>query len=87
MLGLFDKGHLAPGCDADLVVADTRSHSALLTVSGGQVIMSNGIVLGRGGTLLTTARGSKTLKAQGVSHRVVDLSNSLFYAAPEGLIS
>jgi hypothetical protein len=85
MLGLFDKGHLAPGSDADVVVADNRRHCALLTVAGGQVIMSDGIVLGKGGTLLTTDRGSKTLNAQGVSHRVVDLSNSLFYKAPEGL--
>jgi hypothetical protein len=87
MLGLFDKGHLAPGCDADLVVADNRSHTALLTVAAGQMIMSDGIVMGRGGTLLTTDRGFKTLNAQGVDHRVVDLSNSLFYTAPEGLPS
>jgi hypothetical protein len=87
MLGLFDKGHLAPGCDADLVVADTRSHSALLTVVGGQVIMSDGVVLGRGGTLLTTARGSNNLAAQSVNHQVVDLSSSLFYTAPEGFPS
>jgi hypothetical protein len=83
MLGLFDKGHLAPGCGADLVVADTRSHSALLTMVGGQVIMSDGVVLGTGGTLLTTARGSKNLAVQGVNHQVVDLSSSLFYTAPE----
>ena len=67
------------------MVADKQSHSVLLTVAGGQVIMSDGIVLGRGGTLLTTDRGCKALHAQGVKHRVVDLSNSLFYTAPEAL--
>jgi imidazolonepropionase-like amidohydrolase len=79
MLGLFDKGHLAPGADADLVVADSRSHVALLTVAGGQVVMTNGVVFGSGGTLLTTDRGARTLNTKGVTHRVVDLSKSLFY--------
>jgi imidazolonepropionase-like amidohydrolase len=79
MLGLFNKGHLAPGSDADLVVADSSSHVALLTVAGGQIIMSNGVVSGRGGTLLTTDRGAISLNAKGVNHRAVDLSKSLFY--------
>jgi hypothetical protein len=79
MLGLFNKGHLAPGSDADLVVADSSSHVALLTVAGGQIIMSNGVVFGRGGTLLTTDRGAISLNAKGVNHRAVDLSKSLFY--------
>ena len=60
-------------------MADSRSHVALLTVAGGQVVMTNGVVFGSGGTLLTTDRGAKTLNAKGVTHRVVDLSKSLFY--------
>jgi hypothetical protein len=79
MLGLFNKGHLAPGSDADLVVADSSNHTALLTVAGGQVVMSNGVVFGRGGTLLTTDHGAKALSAKGVKHRIVDLSKSLLY--------
>ena len=87
MLGLFDKGHLAPGADADLVVVDTRKRTALITMVGGRIIMAEGIVVGRKGTLLTTARGVKSLKSQGVDYKVIDLSRSLFYSAPEGLPS
>ena len=47
--------------------------------------MADGIVVGRKGTLLTTDRGVKSLKSQGVDYRVVDLSRSLFYSAPKGL--
>jgi cytosine/adenosine deaminase-related metal-dependent hydrolase len=35
MLGLINKGRLAPGADADLVVADAQSHEAQLTVAAG----------------------------------------------------
>ena len=85
MLGLFDKGHLAPGADADLVVVDARKRTALITMASGKVVMSDGIIVGRGGTLLTTIHGVKSLKSQGVDHEVVNLARSLFYSAPEGL--
>jgi hypothetical protein len=85
MLGLFNKGHLAPGADADLVVVDAAHHQPLLTLSGGRVIMVGGILTGQKGTLLTTSLGAKGLEAQGVAHQVADLSRSLFYTAPEGV--
>jgi hypothetical protein len=82
MLGLPQKGHLGLGADADLVVADPETHQALLTVAGGKVIMSQGIVIGSGGTLITTERGRKTLKNENVPFQVTDLSRSLLYTAP-----
>jgi hypothetical protein len=85
MLGLKSKGHLAVGADADVVVADASAHEALLTVAGGQVIFTGGLVTGLGGKLLTTQSGAKRLKADNVPHEVVDLSQSLFYTAPAGL--
>ena len=83
MLGLPNKGHLAPGADADLVVADPNTHEAVLTVAGGNVIMSNSLVIGSGGTIITTERGTKALQAKGVQAEVANLAESLFYNAPE----
>jgi hypothetical protein len=82
MLGLPKKGHLGPGADGDLVVADPETHQALLTVAGGKVIMSHGIVTGSGGTLVITERGKKTLKNRNIPFEVADLSGSLLYTAP-----
>jgi hypothetical protein len=82
MLGLPKKGHLGPGADGDLVVADPDTHQALLTVVGGKVIMNQGVVIGSGGTLITTERGQKTLEDENISFQVADLSSSLFYTAP-----
>jgi cytosine/adenosine deaminase-related metal-dependent hydrolase len=83
MLGLPNKGHLAPGADADLVVADPNTHEAVLTVAGGNVIMSDGLVIGSGGTIITTPSGTKALRAQGVRAEVANLTDSLFYHAPD----
>jgi hypothetical protein len=83
MLGLPNKGHLAPGADADLVVADPNTHEAVLTVAGGHVIMSGGLVIGSGGTIITTPSGEKTLQAQGVQAEVANLADSWFYHGPE----
>ncbi len=82
MLGLPNKGHLAPGADADLVVADPHTHESVLTVAGGNVIMSEGLVVGSGGTIITTERGAKALRARGVQAEVANLPGSLFYNAP-----
>jgi len=84
MLGLSNKGHLAPGADADLVVVDAKRHTPLLTVAAGRIIMAGGMVVGRGGKLVTTDFGVKSLREQGVDREVVDLGRSLFYGAPAG---
>jgi cysteine synthase len=43
--------------------------------------MLDGIVLGSGGTIITTARGKKALKDKGVDVVAVDLTKSLLYRA------
>ncbi len=82
MLGLSRKGHLSPGADADLVVVDPHTHEALLTVAGGKIIMVNGVVIGSGGTIITTERGQKALTESGIKAEVADLKNSFLYNAP-----
>ena len=82
MLGLFDKGHLSPGADADVVVVDPDSQQARLTMAGGKVIMIDGVVTGKGGTIVTTNAGEKNLSARGIHVLVANLAQSLFYNAP-----
>jgi hypothetical protein len=83
MLGLANKGHLAPGADADIVVADPQTHRAVLTVTGGAIIMADGLVIGSGGKIVTTEHGVKSLKAEGIKTEVANLAGSLFYNAPD----
>jgi hypothetical protein len=85
MLGLLDKGHLAPGADADLVVIDEEKRSPLLTVAGGRIVMVAGMVVGRGGKLITTRYGVDTFTERGVPFEVAVLEKSLFYNAPTGM--
>jgi len=83
MLGLPNKGHLAPGADADIVVVDPNTHKAILTVTNINIIMINGLVTGSGGTIITTENGMKILQDQGVPAEAADLAASLFYYAAE----
>lgn len=83
MLGLPNKGHLAPGADADVVVIDPERHQAVLTVAGGKVIMVDGVITGKSGTIITTESGKKSLTARGIPAEVADLAGSLFYNAPK----
>ena len=83
MLGLPNKGHLAPGADADIVVTDPATHQAVLTVVGGHIVMVDGMVLGSGGTLITTPHANKKIQAEGVQAEAAHLADSLFYNAPE----
>jgi hypothetical protein len=83
MLGLPNKGHLAPGADADIVVADPNTHQAILTVANGKIIMIDGLVIGSGGTIIMTESGMKAFQVKGVEAEVANLAESLFYNAPD----
>jgi hypothetical protein len=85
MLGLKNKGHLGLGANGDVVVVDPHSHQALATIANGHVIMADGIVLGSGGTIITSRHGQKSLVGKGFSCLVSDLADSLLYA-PSGNI-
>jgi dihydroorotase-like cyclic amidohydrolase len=84
MPGLPKKGHLFPGADGDLVVADPCSQEALLTLARGKITMVNGMVMDSGGTIVNTGRGLRAIAKRGVSAKAVDLETSLFYRTLEG---
>jgi cytosine/adenosine deaminase-related metal-dependent hydrolase len=79
MLGLPDKGHLGHGADADITVLDLERGKPVMTIIGGKVVMAHGVVYGRGGTVLTTARGVKAAEAAGLLYREVNVSDMLIY--------
>jgi imidazolonepropionase-like amidohydrolase len=80
MFGFEHKGALAEGFDADITAVDPKNGRAHLGISRGQVIMVDGVVVGKGGHLLTaTAGGARHAQSLGVTAEAVDLSKSTFY--------
>ena len=77
ILGLSNKGHLSLGADADITVVDLDTGKAQLGIALGKVIMVNGIVVGSGGTVLTTEKGINNLKDKKVNYQVIDISKGL----------
>jgi len=80
MLGLDRKGHLGIGADADCTLVDLATRTVKATIAGGQPIVLDGVVVGSGGTVVTTARGERAVRQAGVPVQVVDLARSGLYA-------
>ncbi|MGH2558675.1 MAG: amidohydrolase family protein [Thermomicrobiales bacterium] len=79
MLGLVEKGRLGEGADADIVVIDFDRRRADHLLVAGEPVMTDGLVVGRGGTFLTTEAGATAAAKHGLPHRILDLSQSLLY--------
>ncbi len=80
MLGQAGKGHLGPGADADITVLDLGLGKAAMTIVAGKVVMAHGVVYGRGGTVITTAKGVKAVQESGLPYREVNVPDMLLYA-------
>jgi hypothetical protein len=72
MLGLKGKGHLSPGADGDITVIDPEKSKAHMGISGGKIIMLDGVVLGSRGTIITSREGEARVKESGLDYVVVD---------------
>ena len=79
MYGMLSKGHLAAGADADISILDFERLSAYATIVGGEVIMLDSAVIGRGATVVCTVRGKAYLEERGLRTQVVDIERSLFW--------
>ena len=79
MFGLLSKGHLSPDADADVTVIDPETAKPTMGIVGGKVVMVNGHVVGKGGTILVTGAGESAAKASGLDYAIVDLLKSKLY--------
>jgi len=80
VFGLHNKGHLGVGADADITVIDESCTHAVRSYVRGKEIMRDGVVIGKGGCLLTTPIGEKAVKSHNLDYIIADLPGSLFYA-------
>ena len=79
MLGLERKGQLGVGADADAALVDPARRRVRATFAGGRPIMLEGLVIGSGGTVATTVRGQRAVRAAGLPVEVVDPARSALY--------
>jgi len=79
MYGMASKGHLSEGADADITVLDLKKGEAVMAIAKGQIIMIDGVVIGSGGTIVTTKTGAKAVQSTGLKSDIVDLEESTFY--------
>ena len=78
ILGLTNKGHLGPGADADITVADFEKQKPVMAISNGRIIMYNGLVCGWGGRFITTPAGEESVRNSGLEPLVVDPAETPF---------
>lgn len=83
MMGIPEKGHLAPGADADIVVIDLDRRRAAHLLVAGELVMTDGAVIGQGGTILTTTAALASVQERGLPARAIDLQQSLLYTTNE----
>ena len=80
MMGLTNKGHFAPGADADITVLDPAQNAPAMSYVAGKQIMNRGNLTAAGGTLLVTPEGKRAAQQTGIPHQVIDLTQSKLYA-------
>jgi hypothetical protein len=79
MFGMASKGHLGEGADADMTVLDLERGKAVMGIAKGEVIMIDGVVIGKAGTIVTTKAGESSVESKGLRYDVIDLEKSMFY--------
>lgn len=81
MLGMIQKGSLDVGLDADITVLDLVEGKACMGIAMGKVIMVNSVVIGQGGTIITTKRGAAKIEKEGLPYSLIDIEQSGLYAS------
>lgn len=84
VLGLTNKGHISPGSDADLTVIDAPTGKAVMSMGSGHLIMVNGVVVGKGTTIITTESGKRYVEELGLRPYVIDISKGFLYRGTPG---
>ncbi len=79
MYGMLEKGSLGVGMDADVTVLDLERGKAVVGIAMGKVIMVDGVVVGTGGTIITTEKGVGAVKAASLSYQLIELDRCGLY--------
>ncbi|ABR48048.1 amidohydrolase [Alkaliphilus metalliredigens QYMF] len=79
MLGLKNKGTLGIGFDADITVIDTAKEEPVMSMVMGEIIMHEGLVIGKKGRIITTDEGSDYVKMQNIDPYIVNIEDTLLY--------
>ena len=79
MFGMVSKGHLGEEADADMTLLDLEKGEAVMGIAKGEVIMIDGVVIGKNGTIVTTKTGERSVENRGMKYDVIDVEKSTFY--------
>ena len=79
ILGLPDHGSLTAGLLANITVVDPEKQIPVLAVSNGRLIMIGGHVCGAGSRFVTTERGERNVRENGLEPLVIHLEETGFY--------
>ncbi|WP_366656099.1 amidohydrolase family protein [Fodinicurvata sp. EGI_FJ10296] len=77
ILGLPDKGHLGAGADADITIIDFDRQRPVSSFVGGEPVLLDGKIVGKGTRLITTPRGRKVVSERGIEGPIVPLGTML----------
>ncbi|MEM2094113.1 MAG: amidohydrolase family protein [Candidatus Bathyarchaeia archaeon] len=80
MYGMLSKGNLGVGADADITVLDMERGRAVMGIALGKPIMVDGVVVGTGGTVITTEKGAMTVAGAGLPYQTIEIENCGLYA-------
>lgn len=81
LFGLYNKGHLSIGADADITVIDLEKSCSTMSIVKGEINMIDGVVIRKNGTYLITESGIQTAKRMKVPYEVIDPGQSLLYSS------
>ncbi|AKL96483.1 amidohydrolase [Clostridium aceticum] len=79
MLGLNRKGSFKIGNDADITVIDLEREVPVMSMVMGEVIMYEGLVVGKGGRIITTSKGVDYIKSKKLEPYTVNIADALLY--------
>jgi len=79
MFGLFNKGHISEGADADITVIDPERGKAIRSFVAGVPVLADDDVMASGGTLLVTGAGKASAASSGLPYEILDLERSKLY--------
>jgi len=79
MLGLNNKGSFKVGNDADVTVIDLDRELPVMAMVMGEVIMHEGLVVGKGGNIITTDAGVEHIMSRKLNPYVIRIEDTLLY--------